>query len=404
VSESFIYTARTRNGEARGGIIVAENPERVAAILFEQNLFPTSIKAQKKEIRPFLFGFLKARQYEDLILFTRNFATLYRAGIPMLKALTIIKVGPPKSYFNRAIEKIRSSVQSGRALSDAMSDFPDIFSKIFISSVAAGEASGKLDEILDSLAKMLENDLELNRQIKSALRYPIIVICTMALAFIVLMTLVIPRFMQFYSSVGAELPAPTLILIWLNKFLSQYWILVLAALGAAALGLKKIYSSNSGRLFFDTRFLKMPVFGDLIVKGNIARFAYMFHILLKSGIPLIKALELLANTVKNSRLTSEIKLMADSFREGREISDLPSRLQFFPEMALQMIKIGLESGAVEKMLDDVAIHYSREVDYKTRQLTALLQPILTVVLGGFVLLVALAIFLPMWNLIQVFKG
>jgi type II secretory pathway component PulF len=404
MSESFIYAARTRTGEMRNGTIIAENQERVATILSEQNLIPTSIKIQKKDSRPLLFGFLKARQYEDLILFTQNFSTLYRAGIPMLKALSIIKIGQPKSYFNRAIEKIRSAVQSGRSLSDAMTDFPDIFSKIYISSVAAGEASGKLDEILDSLGLMLERDLELNRQIKSALRYPIIVICTMALAFIVLMTFVIPRFMQFYSSVGANLPAPTLMLIWLNKVIVQYWILLLAGAGALALSLKKIYASAGGKLFFDTHFLKLPVFGDLVVKGNIARFAYMFHVLLKSGIPLIKALELLANTVKNNRLTYEIRLMADSFREGREISDLPSRLQFFPEMALQMIKIGLESGAVERMLDDIAIHYSKEVDYKTRQLTALLQPILTVILGGFVLIVALAIFLPMWNLIQVFKG
>jgi type II secretory pathway component PulF len=402
--KSFIYSARTREGLKQTGIIQADNPERAAAILDDQQLIPTDIIPQKQNQKPILFGFLKGRLYEDLILFTRNLSSLYQAGIPLLKALSIIKIGSPDSYFNQTIEKIRNEIQSGKALSEVMAESPEIFSKIYTSSVAAGEMSGKLDMILDSLGNMLERDLELNRQIKSSLRYPIIVISAIAMAFAVVITFVIPRFVQFYSGLGAQLPAPTRILIWLNQFITSYWMLMIAGAIILAFIIRKTYSSTSGRLFFDTLFLRVPVFGDLIIKGNIARFSYMFHLLLKSGIPIVKSLELLADTVKNVRLSLEIRMLADSFREGRELGGLVDRVVFFPEMALQMIRVGLESGSVENMLNEVAIYYSKEVDYKSRHLTALLEPILTVVLGIFVLIVALAIFLPMWNLIHIFKG
>jgi type IV pilus assembly protein PilC len=402
--EKFSYTAISREGHKRVGSIQADSADRVVAILNEQNLIPIEIKGQQKTFRPGLFGFMKGRRYEDLILFTRNLSTLYQAGIPLLKALSIIKIGPEGGYFNHAIEMIRKNIEGGRALSDAMSEFPDLFSKIYISSVAAGEVSGKLDDILDALAAMLERDLELKRQIKLAVRYPIIVVVAIGLAFAVMVTFVIPRFMAFYASAGAELPAPTRALIYANQFITQYWFLILAGAAILFLSFRKIYYMPTGRQIIDARLLKMPIFGDLIVKGNIARFAYMFQLLLKSGIPIVQSLTLLSETMKNVCLTAEIKVLAESFKEGRELAGLVDRIIFFPEMAIQMIAIGLESGSVENMLNEVAKHYSKEVDYKSRHLTAMLEPILTVVLGGFVLIVALAIFLPMWSLIRVFQG
>ncbi|MEW5925039.1 MAG: type II secretion system F family protein, partial [Candidatus Zixiibacteriota bacterium] len=179
---------------------------------------------------------------------------------------------------------------------------------------------------------------------------------------------------------------------------------IIAGAIASFFVLKKIYSTESGKLFIDRFFLKLPVFGDLIVKGNIARFSYIFQILLASGIPVVKTMEMLSGVIKNSQLKSEIDLMADSFREGRDLTSLINELEFFPEMAVRMMQIGMESGSMELMLRETADHFSKEVDYRSRHLTALLEPILTVILGIFVLIVALAIFLPMWNLIQVFRG
>jgi type II secretory pathway component PulF len=401
--DTYEYTARTAEGEERTGLLEAESPERVAAVLAEQKLIPTEISISRTRQRLNIFKFLKARHYENLIIFTRNLSTLYRAGVPILRALSIIKIGPADGSFNRAIEKILALVEGGKSLSDAMSEFPDIFPRIYTASVAAGESSGKLDKILDSLGTMLEKDLALNRQIKSSIRYPIIVICAIAMAFMVLITFVIPRFTTFYAKMDADLPVPTKALIWTNHFISDYWIAIMAFIAVAFFVINRIKATENGRQFFDRLFLKLPIFGDLIIKGNVARFAYMFQILIKSGLPLVKSLELLSHSIRNSQIAAEILLLADSFREGREITGMSDKLKYFPLMALRMIQIGLESGSVDNMLAEVAIHYSREVDYKSRHLTALLEPILTVILGVFVLIVALAIFLPMWNLIQVFN-
>lgn len=402
--KAFSYTARTLDGEKQSGLIQAEDSTRVAAILSEQQLIPTEIKEERVYRRIGLFGFMKSRLYEELIIFTRNLSTLYRAGIPILKALSAIKIGEERGYFNMAIRRIREQVQSGKALSEAMADFPKIFPTVYVASITAGEQSGKLDQILDALGAMLEKDLELNRQLKSSTRYPVAVVTAIVAAFSILITFVIPRFVEFYAKMGATLPLPTRMLLWLNQFATGYWLPILGAALVMVLLVRKIHSTPQGRLFFDVRLLKLPVFGDLIIKGNIARFSYIFQLLLSSGIPVVRALEMLSEVVKNAQLTSEIKSMALSFREGRELSSLVTELKFFPEMALEMIKIGLESGSLEKMLNEVANHYNREVEYKSRHLTALLEPILTVVLGFFVLIVALAIFLPMWNLIQVFRG
>jgi type II secretory pathway component PulF len=402
--KTFSYTARTFEGEKKTGLIQADSVARVSDILSEQRLIPTEIKPHRRLGRQGMMWFMKSRLYEELIIFTRNLSTLYRAGIPILQALTVIKIGYKKSYFNMALSEIRDSVLSGRSLSDSMSDFPKIFPRVYSASVSAGEASGQLEEVLDSLAIMLEKDLELNRQIKASLRYPIAVVSAIVVAFGVMIIFVVPRFVQFYGKMGAELPLPTRFLIWTNEMVTGYGMFIVGGIIALIFGLRKIYTTSAGRNFFDNLFLRLPVFGDLIIKGSIARVAYMFQILIKSGIPIVKSLEMLYDVVKNSRLTEEIKLLGDMFREGREDSILSQKMTFFPEMALQMIMIGLESGSLEKMLHEIANHYGKEVDYKSKQLTTLLEPILTVVLGVFVLIVALAIFLPMWNLIHIFRG
>jgi len=404
MSDTFKYKARNQLGEKQTGVIQADSINRAASILAEQDLIPIEIAGINDNSKPGLFGFMKGKIYEGLIIFTRNLSTLYKAGIPMLRALSIIKVGPANGYFNKVIAKVLDLVKSGTSLSDALAEFPDIFPKIYTSAVTAGEMSGKLDHILDSLSLMLEKDMELNRQIKSSVRYPVIVLIAIAAAFTVLITFVIPRFVGFYSKMGAQLPGPTRALIWLNEIINNYWILLLGGAIIAFFILKKIYASAAGRQFFDSKLLTLPVFGDLIIKGNIARFSHMFHILVSSGIPLVKALETLSGVIKNSQLSAEIMAMAGSFKEGREISSASTEFRFFPDMALQMIKVGTESGALDSMLKEVSDHFTREVDYKSRHLTSLLEPILTVVLGIFVLIVALAIFLPMWNLISAIKG
>lgn len=402
--KSFSYSAITPAGEKIKGRIQADNPKRVAAILSGQNLVPTSIKVRKTTSKLGLFGFMKSRLYEDLIVFTRSLSTMYSAGIPILRALSIIKVGDDNGYFNRALGGLRDSIQSGRALAESMADYPEIFPRVYRAAIAAGEHSGKLDQLLEALMVMLEKDLELNRQIKTAVRYPLFVLLAIGAAFAVLITFVIPKFVNFYSEMGADLPLPTMMMIQLNQFITSCWIFIVAGIIIGAIAIKYIYRTVSGRLFFDKKFLSLPVLGDLIVKGNVARFSFIFEILLKSGLPIVKSLELLSDIVKNSQLSAEINALADAFHRGSDFERIITGLRYFPEMALQMIRVGLESGSLEIMLHETAAHFSKEVDYKSRHLTSLMEPILTVALGIFVLLVALAIFLPMWNLINVFQG
>ncbi|MDF1544355.1 MAG: type II secretion system F family protein [bacterium] len=400
----FEYQAVGSDGSRKEGNLSAEDKERVVELLVEQGLIPIEIKAGKPKGGFTLFGFFKGQDYEDLIAFTNNLSTLFRAGIPILRALNLIKIGSANSPINKAINQIKMDVQSGKSLARAMGVHDTIFNRVYISSIAAGEESGKLDEILGKLSPMLEKELALARQIKSGIRYPAMVIGAIAAAFVVLLAFVVPRFVAFFDSFNTELPLPTRILIGTSDFFQAYWIYLLAGLIALFLGFRKLIRTEKGKLWVDGLLLKIPVVGQIITKGNVARFALMFSILLKAGIPIVRTLELLQESVKNSVIGGEIRKLGILFREGQEQKLLGSEFEHLPEMALQMMRIGLESGSLDTILSEVGEHYSKEVQYASSQITAILEPILTLVLGVFVLIMALAIFMPMWNLIQVIKG
>ena len=401
--EQYRYRAASLDGRIENGAISAENNEQVLEYLAERALTPIAVVYSPRKKTFSFFGFFKGVDYENLILFTNSLATMIRAGVPLLRALKVIRIGPPEGKYNRAINQIRYSLQAGKSLSESMSEYEEIFSKVYVSSIRAGEESGQLDSILDELAVILEQDMELSRQIKSGVRYPLLVIGALAVAFLVVMGFVVPRFVEFYGAFGADLPLPTRIMINTSNFITSYWYIVLALVALTYIGFKKLVSIPQGKLWLDDRILKLPVLGGLIIKGNVARFSFMFRILFKSGLPIVKSLEILADSVKNSQLSREIQHLGTLMREGREASITQGEFKYFPEVSLQMIAIGLESGSLEKMLRELGNHYSKEVQYISRHLTAILEPILTFALGGFVLLLALAILLPMWNLIKVFQ-
>ncbi|UCG62055.1 MAG: type II secretion system F family protein [Candidatus Zixiibacteriota bacterium] len=400
----FKYKALAADGSSKKGALTAENPDQVAEYLAAQDYIPVKITAVRDRHSFSLLGLTSRRDYENLIIFTNNLATMYRSGIPILRALSIIKVGPEDGRFSRAIQQIRYSIQSGKSLSEAMASYDEIFSRVYRDSIAAGEESGRLEDILEELSTMMEKEMELGRQIKSGLRYPIIVVLVIAIAFVVLMTYVIPRFVDFYGAFGAQLPLATRILIGTSNFVTSYWAIILGAIVALGFGLRKVLTNEKGKLWVDTKLLRMPILGDLVLKGNVARFAMMFGILFKAGLPIVQSLNILADSVKNSRVSCEIRRLEEMFRKGSDASLMDEKFDHFPDLAKQMIAIGLETGALERMLGEVGAHYSKEVQYTSRHLTAILEPILTFVVAIFVLIMALAIFLPMWNLIQVFKG
>jgi len=383
----YKYRAISKDGKVQTGEITSQNSSQVEQILTNQDLLPINIIPVKTVLQLSFFGFLKCLDYEKLIAFTTSLSTLHKAGVPLLRSLSIIKIGHATSRFNYAIEQIKASVSSGKSLSEAMSEFDDIFSKVYIASVSAGEESGKLENTLDEMAEILESEMEINRQIKSAIRYPIMVISVISAAFF-----------------NADVPTPTRILITTGEIMSQYWPFMIVGLIIVGILFKKLIDNEKGRLWFDRQLLRIPIFGSLIIKSNMARFALMFKILFMSGLPLIKSLSILGATVKNSAIQLEIKKLEELFRRGKDVDIRPENFDYLPDMSLHMIAIGLESGSLDKMLGEIGTHYSKEVSYVSRQLISIIEPILTLILGVFVLILALAIFLPMWNLIKVFQG
>jgi len=400
----FKYRALDAEGVPEEGSINALSDTEVLDFLRERSLTPISIAPEGKKLSFYVSGLLGGGAVEDLISFTNSLSTLYRAGVPLLRALSLIKVGEPNSSFNVAVSEVRLGLQAGRSLSSSMGEHPKHFPSIYVASVAAGEESGKLDDILDELAVVLEREMELTRQIKSGVRYPTMVIAALGIAFLVLTTYVVPKFASFYGHFGADLPIFTKILINVSEFLAQYWAIMIGVAAAGFIGFRKALQVESIRLKFDTAMLKMPVLGQLIVKGNVARFSMMFRILLRSGLPMIRAMEILIDSVKNQRMAVEVSTMRSMFQEGRDTELVHGDFDHFPELSLQMISIGLESGSLERMLKELSEHYRKSVEYTSRHLTAILEPILTIVMGIFVLMLALAIFLPMWDLIKVFQG
>ncbi len=404
MSKQFEYKAVAPDGSHRKGTINAVEIATVEQFLNDQKLIPIDIKPVSEKRLGSFFGFMKGSDYENLIMFTTSLGTMHRAGIPLLRALAVIRIGPENGRFNLVIDKLRSEIQSGRMLSESMRDYPDIFSKVYINCINAGEESGQLDVILDELAVMLEREMELTRQLKAGVRYPIMVISAIVAAFFVLINFVVPRFASFYSAFDSELPLPTRIIMATSDFCTTYWPVMLFISIGAIFGLRMLLRHESSRLWIDGKMLKIPILGDLMIRGNVARFSLMFRIMVTAGLPIVKSIEILADAVKNAAIGAEIRKLGDLFRRGKDVNIGADEFDFFPVQALHMLAIGLESGNLDDMLKEIGTHYTKQVLYTSRQLTAIIEPILTLVMGVFVLILALAIFLPMWNLIQVFKG
>jgi len=400
----FAYEAVDRTGDTHTGRLVVDREQQVLDYLDERRLVPIRIKESKTRRGSFSLGIFSGSQYEQLIILTANLSTLLRAGVPILRALSLIRIGKQGSEYNQAVAGIRLSMQAGKSLSESMAQYEKLFPRVYVASVAAGEESGNLDNVLDELSSMLEAELELSRQIKSGLRYPLIVLGMLGAAILVLLTFVVPRFVTFYSSFGAQLPLPTQLLIGLSNFMASSWYLLLIGAGGLVFLFRHVASRPAGRLWLDRTYLRIPIFGDLVRKGNVARFAIMFRLMFVSGLAIVRALSVIADSIKNTAIGGEVKKLEGLFRAGRDADLSSEEFQFLPEMTLQMMSIGLESGSLDKMLEEIGKHFSKEVHYTSRHLAAILEPILTVVLGVIVLVLALAIFLPMWNLIQVFRG
>lgn len=397
----FEYKAVTDSGAIRRDTMEAPNREAVADKLQKLGYTPLKISERRTSaLNADLFGGKKIK-VDEVIIFTRQLVTLLRAGVPLLSCLEALAEQIDSPAMQELIAQVYVDIESGKSLSEALSKHPKVFSELYVNSIRAGEAGGALDEVLMRLATLMQHERDTRTRIKKAMRYPIIVVLSLVIAFLVLMMMVVPKFVDMFTRLGLDLPLPTRIMIGLHAVLQGYWYVVLGVIVVAGVAFKKFIATERGRLWWDKFLLSLPILGNLNLKNAMSRFAKMFETLNSSGLPILQTLEIVAKTVGNSVIGMEIEKASIGIRKGEGLATPLKQSNLFPPMVVRMIAIGEQSGALDEMLKNISEHYDKEVDNAVEGLTSMIEPLLTVALGVVVLFMALAIFLPMWDMTKI---
>jgi type IV pilus assembly protein PilC len=398
----FSYQAITETGATTSGEIEADSLEVANNMLASRGYIPTRVKAEQ----PALSGLQMSKIREqlspvkapELILFTKQFKTMINAGVNMMNMLEILEEQTENPKLRRILGKMHQDIKEGASLYEAFSKHPKVFSPLYCSMIQAGEASGALPEVLERLIYIIEHEHQVKADIKSAMTYPLIVVVFLFTAFLVLITQVIPKFVNIFNNAGLALPLPTQICLLIYEFLSNYWYLLIGGTIVAALFLYYYLKTKQGKLVRDTVLMQVPLIGPLFVKSAISRFASIFSILQASGVDVLDSMDILSGTIGNAAIGGELDNIKGSLAEGRGIAGPLGQAKYFTPMLINMVAIGEESGNLENMLRDVAEHYDTEVEYSMKKLSEAIGPLLTVGLAAVVGFFALAIFLPMWDL------
>ena len=391
----FEYNAKDNNGRAVAGVIDAASETEAAEALHRKELFVISLRPAKHRISGAKDKRIKS---DDLVIFSRQLATMIDAGIPLVQALAILGEQIENLSFRKIIGNVRHDIEAGVSFCDALAKHPAIFSELYINMARAGEASGMLNEVLDRLASYLEKTASLTRKIRSSLVYPIVVVTMAILITTLLLIKVVPTFKGIFEALGGQLPLPTRILIGVSDILRKYFLLVAGV--AVILGslFKRYISTEKGRYNFDVQKLRLPVVGILFKKVALAKFARTFATLVKSGVAALNALEIVAKTAGNKEVEQVVLATRDSVRDGETISKPLSKSTVFPPMVCRMIGVGEQTGQLEKMLSKIADFYDEQVDAAVAGLTSMIEPLVIVFLGTVVGGIVVAMFLPMFNM------
>lgn len=401
----YSYRARDRKGALVLGELEAADKGALEKSLDKTGLIPIAISPVSK-IR---FDFSKIKNIferitaEELILFTRQISTLFGAGLPLTKALSTLEGQTKNKAFAGIIKKIREDIEAGSAFANALSRHPKIFNELYSSMAEAGEAGGILDKVLDRLASMLEKENENRAKIKSATLYPKIVLGAVAAAIFIMMTFVVPKFVQLYKMFNVALPLPTRLLIAISNFFTSYWHILLIIVISGIISINLYIKTKNGRYNWDFLQLKIPIFGNMFLKSILSRFARTLGSLYASGLPILQALDIASRTAGNIVIAESVKAIEEDVRTGKGISEPMARIKYFPPMVVQMAAVGEQTGAIDNMMEKVAEYYDQEVDHTIRNMSTILEPILLLFIFGLVLFLALAIFLPMWDMVRLVR-
>ena len=400
---NFAYTARNERGKLIRGVMDTPDKAQVIEKLQSAGLYVTGVIEKKAtNIRKFLEVFAVPKQV-SIAIFCREFATMINAGLPLLRAITLLIDHVEDKALQNALKGVRDSVRSGSTLADAFKNYPRVFSELFVSSVAAGEAGGMLDLTLKRLADHVEKEVDLKNKVKAALTYPIILITATVIIIGIFMFFVLPRFIPLFLESKVPLPLPTLIIYKLGILLHSYGIIILIWAVLSSVGFGTYIRTPKGRLKFDRFKINMPIFGKIIRQVEAARFSATLETLIISGVPLLRSMELLYRIATNKVVALLIQNIQDSVQGGNTISEPISKSDVFPPMVADMLAVGEETGNIEEMLTKISDFFIREVENTTKKLASVLEPILLLFMGSVVVFVALSILLPMFRMVQVLK-
>ena len=396
-------------GELVAGNMDAPDADTVGQELGRMGHFPIAIKSKltaedsnKGEKVDPMERFQKIKP-KELVLFTRQMSTLFNAGIPVLAILIAMEEQVESPKFKRTVKKIRMDIEGGNSISEAMAKHPTVFSDLYVSMMEAGEAGGVMDELLKRLADLLEKQADTDAKVKGAMKYPKIVVSAMGVAVIVLMIFVVPIFVKMFAKAKIELPLATQILIGANKAFFDYWYLLLGGTILLIIAFKKYTATEKGRYQWDYFMLKVPIMGPIVLRSSMAKFARVFSTLQSGGVSILEILNVTAKVVDNSVISAIIRGLRDSVQEGTGLAAPLKKSGLIPPLVIQMIGAGEDSGSLDEMLEKVADYYDQEVDHAVKNLSTMIEPILLLFMAGLVLFLALAIFMPMWDMSKMAK-
>ncbi len=386
------------------GLLGAESEKAVVVKLEQMGYIPISILLSKTDQAFDVFwDIFQGVKSSELNMFTRLLFTLQRAGLPLLSSLNALREQTLNKRLKDTIEQIAMDIEGGSNLSSALARHPKVFDDLYVSMIRSGEASGKLSEILERLAILGEHDEKVRLRVKSAMKYPVIIVSGIIIGFLALVTLVVPRFQDLYSQFTTALPLPTQILLGINTMVTKFWWLMILSVAGAVFSFKKIIKNAKGMFWWDNVRLKIPIVGPLLLKLIMSRFCRIMGTLLRSGVPILQILDLVAGTVGNVVIVQVMDKVKKSVNEGSGMLEPMKASGMFPVVVTQMVAAGEETGKLDDLLLHVADYYDSEVAYTIDNFVSLIEPILIFVLGIGVLFMALGVFLPMWSLMDLFK-
>lgn len=393
----FTYQAKNSTGQLMQGEIDGFNETEVRTRLRQMNMNVMQVAPKSSGAKGLSFGAPKVK-IKDLQIFTRQFATLVNAGIPVVDALKVLSEGQRPGILRDALVKVKSSIESGKKLSDSMAQIPGVFDKLYSNMIHAGEEAGILDSILGRLATYMEKNEKIKSQVKGAMVYPSVIVVVAIIVIAGILVFIIPKFQEFFRSAGKEPPMLTLMVVGMSHAMIKYWYILIGVMVGGPYALVRWIDTAPGRIAFEEFIFKAPLFGDLVRKGSIARVTRTLSTVLTSGVGLIDAIEIAGKTAGNIVIERSLIRCKDSVMQGKPFAFPLAKDKVFPDMVVQMISVGEQSGTLDNMLSKIADFYDDEVETAVKSLSSLVEPLLMVVLGGIIAVLVVAMYLPIFSM------